>query len=107
MRTAGAREAIVAQGDTSREFYVVLDGELEVLVDGERVRALGPGDFFGELAAMDWGAGFGYPRLATVVAVTPARLRVVPREQMIELASQRAEVGAAILAAVRERLPRH
>ena len=36
------------------------------------------GDFFGELAALDWGAGYGYTRLATVVATSPARLVVVP-----------------------------
>jgi CRP-like cAMP-binding protein len=69
------------------------------------VRALGPGDFFGELAALDWGAGYGYPRLASVVATTRARLRVVPSERLNELAARVPEVQAAIRAAVRERLP--
>ena len=31
-----------------------------------RSSELGPGDFFGELAALDWGAGYGYVRTATV-----------------------------------------
>ena len=35
---------------------------------------LEPGDFFGELAALDWGADYGYPRLATVIAATDLRM---------------------------------
>ena len=38
---------------------------------------LGPGDFFGELAAIDWGAGFGRTRTATVTATEPTRLLVL------------------------------
>jgi CRP-like cAMP-binding protein len=50
----------------------------------ELIRELEPGDFFGELAAMDWGAGYGYPRLATVVAQSAARLIVFPPERLRE-----------------------
>ena len=58
----------------TRLFYVIVAGSLEVRIDDERVRELGPGDFFGELAALDWGAGFGYARTATVAATTPSQL---------------------------------
>ena len=71
-------EPIVRRWDTDRDFYVILDGTVEVFVDTRIVRRLGPGDFFGELAAQDWGGGFGYPRLADVVATAPLRLLVVP-----------------------------
>jgi glutamate/tyrosine decarboxylase-like PLP-dependent enzyme len=104
-RIAAAGETIVAQGDSSREFYVVVEGQLDVIVDGERVRSLGPGDFFGELAALDWGAGYGYPRLATVVATTPARVRSISSEHLNELAAEASELRAALRKAVRERLP--
>jgi CRP-like cAMP-binding protein len=30
------------------------------------IRTLGPGEHFGELAARDWGGGYGYARTATV-----------------------------------------
>jgi CRP-like cAMP-binding protein len=36
--------------------------------------SLGPGEFFGEISALDWGRGYGYPRVATVAAAEPARL---------------------------------
>ena len=38
---------------------------------------LGPGEFFGELAAIDWGAGFARTRTATVTATEPTRLLVL------------------------------
>jgi glutamate/tyrosine decarboxylase-like PLP-dependent enzyme len=71
-------EHVVRRWGADRDFYVILDGTVEVFVDTRIVRRLGPGDFFGELAAQDWGGGFGYPRLADVVATAPLRLLVVP-----------------------------
>jgi aromatic-L-amino-acid/L-tryptophan decarboxylase len=64
--------------DPSREFYVILEGTADVRTAEEHLAHLGPGDFFGELAALDWGASFGYPRLASVIATSPARLLVLP-----------------------------
>src|SRR5881275_2089626 len=57
---------IVEQWQISRDLYVVVDGQVEVTMNGDVVRLLGTGDFFGELAALDWGAGFGRTRTATV-----------------------------------------
>ncbi|TRW82804.1 aminotransferase class V-fold PLP-dependent enzyme [Mycolicibacterium sp. 018/SC-01/001] len=78
-RTVPAGQQVVRRWDADRDFYVILDGTVEVIVGDEVVRSLGPGEFFGELAATDWGAGYGYPRLADVVATTSLRLLVVPQ----------------------------
>ena len=63
-----AGEPIVEQWQVSRDLYVVLDGDGR----GHGGRDAGarprPGEFFGELAAVDWGAGFGRTRTATVSA---------------------------------------
>ena len=99
-----AGETIVAQWDQSKDFYVVLAGTLDVLLEKRRVRGLGPGEFFGELAALDWGGGFGYPRLATVVASSSARLLRVPAELLNELVRTNGGVEQAIQHAARERL---
>jgi CRP-like cAMP-binding protein len=64
------------------------------------------GDFFGELAALDWGAGYGYTRLATVVATSPARLVVVPPDVFNRLVREVPDFERRIGEAVRERLPR-
>ena len=41
---------LTREGDLGREFFVIVDGEVSVTKDGEEIRRLGPGDFFGEIA---------------------------------------------------------
>jgi aromatic-L-amino-acid decarboxylase len=107
VREAAPGERIVEQWTASRDFYVVLDGAVEVLVGGEHVRHLGPGDFFGEIAALEWGAGFAYPRLATVVATAPLRLLVFRGPSFECLVDEFPAVGEELRAAAMERLPHH
>jgi aromatic-L-amino-acid/L-tryptophan decarboxylase len=97
---------IVEQWDTPRDFFVLLEGRAEVQADGETVASLGPGDFFGELAALDWGAGFGYPRLASVIATAPVRLLVFRDGSLNDLLAMAPALSDAIELAVRERLAR-
>ena len=94
-------------GSVERDFFVVLDGAVEVLVDGEHVRALGHGDFFGELAALGWEAGYAYPRLASVVATAASRLCVLPDDALNELMSDLPDVAFVIRAAADARVQRH
>jgi len=74
---AATGEAVVEQWQISRDFYVVLSGAVEVTDGGKLLRSLGTGEFFGELAAIDWGAGFGRTRSATVTATEPTRVLVL------------------------------
>ena len=104
LREAAGGETIVAEWESSKDFYVVLAGTVEVSIEGERIRELGPGEFFGELAALDWGSGFGYPRLATVAAASDVRLLRVPCHTLNELVRSNAEVERAIGRAARERM---
>lgn len=62
--TAG--EEVIRQWDADRFFYIVLAGRYQVFIDDRLIGTLGPGEHFGELAARDWGGGYGYARLATV-----------------------------------------
>ena len=96
---------MVERWDATRDFYVILDGTADVFVDGERVSSLGAGDFFGELAALDWGAGYGYPRLATVVAASRLRMLVFSPDAFAELLRFE-DVERRIRMAVRKRLER-
>ena len=54
---------LTREGDFSYRFFVVLDGEVEVLQDFESVATLGPGECFGEMGVTSDG-----PRNARVVA---------------------------------------
>ena len=63
-RSFSAGQNIVVEGDRSGiGFFVIESGEAAVTRDGEEIRQLGPGDWFGEMALIDQG-----PRTATVVA---------------------------------------
>lgn len=104
-RLVEAGETIVEQWDDTRDFFVIADGTVAVIVGDEHVRTLGANDFFGELAALDWGAGFGYPRLATVVAQTPVRLLVFSAPAFGDLLRNFPSVDAQVRQAVTERLP--
>ncbi len=61
-----AGEEVIRRWDADRFFYLVLSGRYDVFIDARLIRTIGPGDHFGELAARDWGGGYGYARLATV-----------------------------------------
>jgi aromatic-L-amino-acid decarboxylase len=69
----------------ARTFYVVLDGEVSVSIDGIEVNRLVTGDSFGEIAAIDWGRDFSYGRTATVTATKPTRLLAIPGAALREL----------------------
>jgi len=101
-----AGTSIVEQWQVGREFYVVTNGSARVFKDGVAIDDIGPGDFFGELAALEWGAGFSYPRLATVLATSEVRALTLPGPFFNELVRTAPSVGERIRAAVRARLPR-
>jgi aromatic-L-amino-acid/L-tryptophan decarboxylase len=103
-RVAEAGEALVEQWQVDRDLYVVLSGRVDVVADGRALAALGPGDFFGELAALDWGAGFARTRAATVTATEPTRLLVLDWALVNWLVKARPEVGARLEQVSRSRL---
>ena len=97
-------EVITRRWDVARDFYVVVEGEAYAERDGEVVARFEPGDFFGELAALDWGAGYGYTRMATVTATTALRLLVLSPSHLGRLMAEAPSVDELIRAVVRERL---
>jgi hypothetical protein len=107
VREAAPGDQIIERWSASREFYVVLEGSVSVSIDQADVRDLGPGGFFGELAALDWESGFAYPRLASVVARSPLRLLVFPDRALNELVRDYPAIGEEIRAAAAERVRWH
>jgi len=72
--------------------------------DGRPIRALGPGDHFGELAARDWGGGYGYARLASVRCAEAGRLLRLTSEDLQWLIDTEPLVQARLAATAAERL---
>jgi signal-transduction protein with cAMP-binding, CBS, and nucleotidyltransferase domain len=101
---AAAGELVVEQWQVSRELYVVLDGAVAVTVDGRLRGALGEGDFFGEIAAMEWSAGFARTRTATVTATVPTRLLVLDWTLVDELMKSESGFRALLESTSRDRL---
>jgi len=89
-------ETIIEQWDAALDPYVILAGDVEVLIDEAAVNRLGEGEFFGELAALDWGGGFGYPRIASVRALTDVTLLTFPAGALNELARDEPQLAAQI-----------
>ncbi len=97
-------EPVTRRWDAARDFFVVLEGRARIERGGVVLAEHGPGDFFGEIAALDWGAGFGYARQATVVATQPLRLLVLAPAHLSRLMATSPSVDARVRGAAQERL---
>jgi aromatic-L-amino-acid/L-tryptophan decarboxylase len=101
-----AGDDITRRWDADRSFYLILTGRYDVFIDSRRIRTLGPGDHFGELAARDWGGGYGYARLATVRCAEPGRLLRLASADLQWLTETEPAVKARLAATLADRLQR-
>eukprot|EP00929_Paragymnodinium_shiwhaense_P119598 TRINITY_DN91501_c0_g1_i1.p1 TRINITY_DN91501_c0_g1~~TRINITY_DN91501_c0_g1_i1.p1 ORF type:complete len:2121 (+),score=667.37 TRINITY_DN91501_c0_g1_i1:86-6448(+) len=62
-------EDLFRQGDPGHEFIIIHSGQVEIKVNGKRIRTLGMGDYLGERALL-----FDEPRSATVTATEDCEL---------------------------------
>ena len=92
-------ELIAEEGERGRTFVVIETGEAAVLVHGNEVRRLGPGDSFGEMALIDKSA-----RSATVKAVTEVRGYQMPVFSFRPIVESRPERPGALLEAMAQRV---
>jgi CRP/FNR family transcriptional regulator, cyclic AMP receptor protein len=92
---------VVDEGRFAYEFFVIEEGEADVVQDGRRIAGMGPGDFFGEIALLD-----AERRSASVVATTPMRLLVMFRREFRRMVEEMPQIGERIRAAMAERLGR-
>jgi aromatic-L-amino-acid decarboxylase len=97
-------ETLIEQWDTSRDLFVILDGTFAVRDGGREIAVIGPGDFSGEMAALDWGAGYGAVRMAQVVAQSPARVLVLTPELLREVLAHSSDARELVERTARERL---
>lgn len=94
-----AGKVLIRQGERGDDLMVIVSGEVGVERNGERVTALGPGDFFGEIALI-----VGGPRTATVTAEAPGRLLVVNHRDFHALMEEFPEVAAQVLLTLAHRI---
>jgi MFS family permease len=95
--TAG--EEVFHQGDHGDRFYVIEDGEAEVIRDGRVTHVRGSGDGFGEIALLH-----DTTRTATIRARTPLRLCTLDRRHFISTVTNYRSSAREADTLVRERL---
>jgi len=94
-----AGEVLCKEGDTGREFFVIVEGETDVTSNGKRVAERGGGDFVGEIALLE-----DTSRTATVTAKTPLRLFVLTREDFRSLVRENPKVERKVMQALARRV---
>jgi CRP/FNR family transcriptional regulator, cyclic AMP receptor protein len=94
-----AGKVLCKEGDVGREFFVIIEGKVEVTRKGKRVTTRGGGDFFGEIALLEQ-----TPRMATVTAKTPLRFFVLTRKDFRQLVDQNPSVERKVLRALARRV---
>ncbi len=95
---------IFRQDDAGTTLFAVLAGQVRIVTvadDGrERVlRQVGPGEMFGEIAALD-----GRGRSADAIAATRCRLLLLERRRLLTLIAQHPGLATSLLAVLCERL---
>jgi len=90
---------LTREGAPGREFFVLIEGQADVLKEGRKINTLGAGDFFGEIALVHHS-----PRTATVKATSPVRALVVTERNFRRLLEQNPEIQRKVLLALAERI---
>jgi len=87
------------EGQRGEEFFIVMEGEVEVSRGGKKLRTLGSGGFFGEIALVE-----DLPRTATVTASTGIRFFVLTRRSFLRLLDEKPAVERKVMRALARRL---
>lgn len=94
-----AGHVIARQGEVGTGFFVVIEGRVRVVRDGEVVATLGPGEFFGELSVLD-----RMPRNAMVAAEVPTTCLALASWDFEAVLLVQPKLALAILRGVATRL---
>jgi CRP-like cAMP-binding protein len=95
-----AGTALMKEGETGKEFVVVVDGAVEIRRGGKLVPLKGDATFFGETALLT-----GTPRNATVTTTTPVRALVITARAFGRLLTDSPGIQRKILSSLATRLP--
>jgi N-acetylglutamate synthase-like GNAT family acetyltransferase len=88
-------QAVFAEGDPGQALFIVVDGEVQIVTDGEGHQVLGmiaPGEVFGDLALVD-----GLPRSASAVCTADSTLLMLEASAFRQLADRHPAIGRTVL----------
>jgi CRP-like cAMP-binding protein len=97
--TAGQR--VFSEGDSGDVMYVVVEGRVDLLVNGTIVEQLEPGGMFGEMALLG-----SEPRAAAALASTDCKLTPIDEKRFMFLVQQTPYFALQLMRVMSDRLRR-
>src|SRR3974390_3390507 len=94
-----AGQLLFTQGDTAEQMYVVLEGDIEISINGTVVGHAGPGESLGEMALIDRTV-----RSATAVAKTDSRVVPIDQRRFLFMVTETPNFALQLLGILAERL---
>ena len=94
-----ADRELTREGAYGAEFFVIVDGEVDVTRDGRHLRTLRAGDYLGEIALIDGG-----PRTATARTTQPSRLLMLNHREFHSLLDRFPKIQLAVLNTLADRV---
>jgi CRP-like cAMP-binding protein len=95
-----AGRTLIAEGRPGREFFVIVEGAVEVRRGGRKLTQRGDSNYYGEMALLT-----GKPRNATVTTTSPVRALVITDRAFKNLLQDVPALAPKVLANLAERLP--
>ncbi len=92
-------QTVFSEGEPGTVMYVVLQGEVELRINGAVIETLGPGEPFGEMALLEHA-----PRIATAIARTRCRLLAIPEKRFLFMVQQTPYFSIQIMRVMADRL---
>ena len=102
--TFKTNEVIFWENDPAHQFYVILEGSVEIRRRRENgnvihLATLKAGEFFGEMSILNQ-----IPRTGTAVAMEKTKLLVIPQEQLLQLLNEDTRFALKMIKMLCERL---
>lgn len=94
-----AGKVLCSEGERAQEFFVIVDGDVEVTKNGKLLATRGAGEMIGEIALLA-----DVPRTATVTAKTPLRVFVLTAPAFRRLVDANPQVERKVLRALAKRV---
>ena len=98
-RTFASGQEIVVEGKSGVGFFIILEGKAAVTIGGKLIQALGPGDYFGEMALLDGGE-----RTATITSDGQLRCATMTSWAFKSFVIDNPKVAWAMLQALAQRV---
>lgn len=101
VETFPAGATLLREGEPGDVMYVIRDGEVEVVLNGEVIETIGPDGILGEMALID-----NAPRSATAVAKTEVHAVAVDANTFMRYVSHTPFFALQVMRVMNERLRR-